>query len=278
MPDIAMHRHMGRMVLERLPFSVDRDCFLLGVKGPDDWYSTRMLHPKARRHYYRLGLAMHRNGTAAFFGKLAENCRGSEALFAFTAGFLAHWCLDKTAHPYIEYRAKEKPFGHTLIERELDRRTDPSPRPLTGVKLTAYPEAMRQGLEVAYALFGLKDAWPALNRAAKDTWRFQRLVEDPRGILKALIRRPCKARAYLYSWHEPWDDPENLSHRQWYNPADPSLTSCASFPELVEKAVAEACGWIEQLHAYAFGDGPLPVFPNQSYVSGLTVAPSSAAV
>ena len=276
MPDIAMHRHMGQMVLERLPFSVDRDAFLLGVKGPDDWYSTRMLHPKARRHFYRLGLSMHRNGTGAFLGKLAEYSRGNEAMFAFTAGFIAHWCLDKTAHPYIEYRAEEKPFGHTLIERELDRRIDPSPRPLTKVKLTSYPPAMKEGLEAAYALAGLENSWDALNRAARDTWRFQWFVEDPHGILKALIRRPCKARAYLYSWHEPWDDPENLSHKEWYYPADPSITSTASFPELVEKAVSEACGWIEKLHAWVCGNGDLPVFPDQSYVTGLTVHPASA--
>lgn len=258
MPDIAAHREMGGRVLAQLPFSLEEGAFRAGLYGPDPWLLYRFWLPMRRRRVKIRGKVMHRERTGEFLEALAGECVGNSWMLAYTAGCVCHWRLDAAAHPYIIRRGKEKRGGHASLERELDRRVDGGPRPATRVKVQPLPREMREALERAYGVYGWRGAWKDLNKALRDTERFLWLAEDPHGVLKLLLGWHAGARSYLYSWHEPWDDPENNSHRY----------GAESFTEMMNRSVEEAAGWVMKLWEYAQGKGPKPVFPEESYEGG----------
>ena len=62
---------------------------------------------------------MHKTLTGAFLMELARYCRDDQC-FSFLAGFLCHYALDSTTHPYINALAAGVPGMHGSIEHKLD--------------------------------------------------------------------------------------------------------------------------------------------------------------
>ena len=114
---------------------------------------------------------MHNTHTGDFLFALAREAREtkSDAVFSVLAGAICHYCLDRTAHPYIICKgggfdgSKEtRAFrgGHVRLERAIDsyfiRQTyGMTPWkfsiPQQIMKLKAYPEILRASLDRAYA-------------------------------------------------------------------------------------------------------------------------------
>ncbi len=123
MPDIVMHNRMGELVLEKLSPEIreilDRNIFLFAGNGPDPYSFYRFFVPFLRHERNLRIVTMHKSKVSEFLLELSDLSERAE-MFSFTAGFLCHFALDSTTHPYINKLANKGPGMHTAIEHRLD--------------------------------------------------------------------------------------------------------------------------------------------------------------
>lgn len=130
MPDVAVHNAMGKQVLARLALEIagmiDPDIFSAAVMGPDFYQCYRFFLPRRFRHGIRKRSdIMHISQTGAFLVELAKAGQRPE-VFSFLAGFLCHYALDSTVHPFVNREADRLQAAtgrrdlHTAIEHRLD--------------------------------------------------------------------------------------------------------------------------------------------------------------
>lgn len=127
MPTTYTHYRFGRDVLQQLPENLQkaispyRDIYNIGLHGPDLLFYYKAL---SKNPVNQLGFAMHDKPAREFFraAKLAmdqtsEPGPGQAYLF----GFICHFALDCTCHPYIGEKVRQTGISHSEIEAELDR-------------------------------------------------------------------------------------------------------------------------------------------------------------
>jgi len=291
MPDPTVHASFGREVLASLPEEVRDalmpDPYTFALFGPDVWF----LYKPFGNHESR-GRMMHTTKPGAFLMSLVRRARvapcGRE-LFSYLAGFLCHYALDSTAHPYVIFLTAEEyvfPRSHMSLEHALDAevmRRDGhwgKPHPVTDYYFprVQLPEAMRADLDAVYGeTYGWTNCWADMNRCCLRFRRCFRIMENPRGFAARLARVTKKPvlRSLIYSesfFHGL--DPENNGHRPWRHPFDPSIRSTESFPDLREKARAFAVSAITAAWRYLrWGEGTeeslAALIGDRSYLSGL---------
>lgn len=253
MPDPTVHVSFGREVLASLPEEV-RD-FIMPVPytfalfGPDVWF----LYKPFGRHESR-GRRMHTTKPGLFLMSLFRRAAVSACpaeMFSYLAGFMCHYALDSTAHPYIIYLTAEKyvfPRSHMSLEHALDAavmRRDGfwgAKHPVTDnyFPRLRLPDSMQADLDAVYeSVYGWTGCWADMNRACMRYRACFRIMEHPRGFAARLTRLTGipVLRSLMYSesfFHDR--DPENEEHRTWRHPFDSTLISEESFPELREKA------------------------------------------
>ena len=291
MPDIAVHAVFGERVFASLSKSTQKhiwkDPWLMALFGPDPWF----VHLPPKKQEGR-GRRMHTTQTGAFLtGLLAQARSGGqpEAVFSYLAGFICHYTLDATAHPYIIRRTiseftrpgSHRAFEHTMDVRELQRRgLWGQAHPLTGSPLMPalrLPPELQQDLDAVYhRVYGWKNCWQAMNRDYAFFRFLYRHMENPHGILCFLARltnnSTLRSLAYGASYLAE-EDVENLAHRPWTHSHDASLTSVESLSDLMESARQKAVRMIEAAAACIWGPVSLEeasaVIGNYSYLSGL---------
>ena len=301
MPDIITHYRFGEKVLGLLESGceIERGIFAHATAGPDVWFSYRFWKPSAQRGRPARGTEMQHEKTGDFLRALARETKQSPArreLFSYLAGFLCHYQLDQTAHPYIIYftglydgteatlpnRGNHMRLEHALDWRELRRwGKSLSDRPITRdiLRLRALPESLRDGLNAAYErVYGWRNVWAELNRAIGDQRRFYALAQDPSGVLDAVLRRVDNGRSHrdltAISYHGKaceGVDVENEAHRLWRHPCDGTIESRESFAELTDRAAQKAAAMIAAAWAFVKdANAPLPVgaFGDASYETG----------
>ena len=290
MPDLAVHTAFGRQVRRALPEDVEAalvsPAWELGQYGPDLWFMHRPWKRRGGR-----GRRMHTTRTGDFLMALARQAKDSPArdlLFSYLAGFLCHYSLDSTAHPWIIYvTAVERRFprSHMSLEHALDMaqiERDGFGGGRHPVSEHYFPkQPLPRGLEsdlnaVFEKVYGWKRAFPAFRRSARLYLKSYRFLENPGGVVARLARLTGAdlLRSLAYSESQFLSsDPENLEHRTWRHSHDASISCSDSFPELREKAAARARQLI--LAAWDYLHGRLPeaeleaLIGNQSYLSGL---------
>ncbi len=126
MPTTYTHDLFGKAVFQKLPEEMQeivkkhRMAYIIGLHGPDILF---YYHPFQKNEMNQTGNRMHEEMASDFF----RHCKrrylvtGNEAVLAYTMGFICHYMLDSSCHPYI-YRYTEKTgASHAEIETELDR-------------------------------------------------------------------------------------------------------------------------------------------------------------
>ena len=291
MPEAVVHASFGQEVLSSLAPEI-RDAvvdvpYRFALFGPDVWF---MYQPWLRRE--GRGRRMHTTLTGEFLNALIRRARTSACrpeMFSYLAGFLCHYALDSITHPYIIYVTTQEhcfPRSHMNMEHALDiqqMRRDGvwgESHPVTGhyyphIRL---PECMESDLnEVFASVYGWPGCRKDLNRSFLLYRHCYRLLENPRGFASRLARltgiRVLKSLAYSESAFLSLDA-ENLEHRIWKHPFDPSLSFSDSFPELREKALRLAVSLIESVWRYLWlGEGTeeslAALIGSNSYLSGL---------
>jgi len=126
MPSTYAHRRFGADVLALLPDGLratleqHRELYDMGLHGPDLMFYYKALQSNPVN---RLGNAMHEQKGEVFFTRartVVENATDKSAALAYALGFVCHFALDSTCHPYVEAYVRESGVGHCEIETEFD--------------------------------------------------------------------------------------------------------------------------------------------------------------
>ena len=139
MPAIYTHVRFGEEVLKVLPTPLaalaekHKECFYLGTQGPDLLFYHKPFKSKAKNPARKKGWDLHAVAPEVFFLRGAKcllddknnfdeagNFTPESAEAAYLLGFLCHFTLDFTAHPYIDENSVDG-LSHGKIESELDK-------------------------------------------------------------------------------------------------------------------------------------------------------------
>ena len=291
MPDVAVHASFGRDVFSSLSpevRSVIRPVpWTFGLFGPDLWF---MYKPWRRRE--GRGRQMHTTKPGLFLSTLVERIKSAssrEDLFSWLGGFLCHYALDSTAHPYIIHVTTAKhrfPRSHMSMEHALDIRQMErdgwwgTRHPVTEHYFppVALPPEIRSDVDAVFSsVYGWKNCWKALNRSCRRYRACYRLLETPSGLAARLARltKSQLLRSLAYSESQFLDlDPENSARASWSHSHDETLSFDQDFSALREQARQLAVNLIESSFRYIWQDqGTLEevaaLIGNNSYLSGL---------
>lgn len=282
--------------------------YSLGLQGPDIFF---YFLPCYLVHSDNIGSTAHEKRTGLFLQHLLE----SRKLFpdreeqriaeAYIAGFIGHYMLDKTCHPYIYWKSKfqEKNSryhgAHMRLEADIDaelllfyKHKLPSKfRPESTIVMTvSQRRTIAAVLNYAYARTypELGIHYTTMHCAICSMQLGVRALRDSSGRKKVLVRKlEGMILGYpLLSSMIPSDrlcfsfDPLNVLHREWHNPWDKSLISRDSFFDLMEDAqekYASVLGQLEEIFSLGEhmgtenekADRLLEMLGNKSYHSGL---------
>ncbi|MBQ2863590.1 MAG: zinc dependent phospholipase C family protein [Clostridia bacterium] len=302
MPDPYLHEHFGADVLKDLSGeitdSIDKGVFSRALQGPDPWSAIGFLGGKYKKYANRSAV-MHKQKTGAFLRSCAEITKEAKSslLYSYLCGFICHYCLDKTTHPYIiaksgEFEGTEETYAyrglHTRLERALDclyirKKYDRTPWhfciPRETYKAKSYPIELKEPLDRLYStVYGWEDGYTLSNAALRYESLFYTLMEDPLGILHYLFRPISNKKTdyCIFSYYKrdadaKYIDYTNDTHKEWTHPYDAGAVSRKSFGDLYAEAKAEALYMIMKAYGYVFSaeDTDLDeLFPNQSYCTG----------
>jgi hypothetical protein len=245
----------------------NHSAFALGLQGPDVFFYYL---PSYLLHATNLGALAHEHDTGAFFANLMESRsffgrdrRALEIADAYIAGFLGHYSLDCTIHPYVyaftSYHPGSRPkhteyFGqHAYLETELDsemlwicKHMRPTKFHQDSTIHLNHREKRVISIMLTYAYHHTYQVFvtPQIMRGAMRWMQTgTRMVNDPSGQKKAMVRKVEKwvlgkpfVSAMLPSDRYRFvSDPLNLAHRTWVHPWT-GKKSDETFLDLFEKA------------------------------------------
>ena len=286
MPGFRTHYLFGKTTAEEYHLTREYACikehpraYQLGQQGPDIFFyylPSVAVYPK------NIGTEMHNHDVMSFFSSLFEarrTFRGKNDRMiadAYIMGFIGHYTLDVTAHPYIQFRTKKRKFSdrpkyahgnHVFLETDIDvalqqhyLHLQPSDfRPETTIALTKHE------LSVICRLLAkaIRQTYPDLaiptwqvRLAVRSTYILTRMLYDPHGWKKKFVRF-ADQQIFHHAFYSPiiandgftaYHDPLNLRHLPWKNPWDASVSSKQDFYELL----AEARGiYVKRLDMYS---------------------------
>ncbi len=309
MPASVTHAYFAKDVYDVLPkeiksnLSVDR-CRMFG-QSTDAFmfYNLFSLFPgkKIRKFQYYF----HTNHTQSFFIHLLEYMRDNDIhdqdTYSFLVGFICHYVLDSTLHPFVVYKTgymeKGKPstyqynnmhaFMETFIDNDMIRRrekTNPYQFDIGKFCFQLKPfsnelnQAIRYSFLSTFEMDHMDKIYFKSLKQMKNALLFFR--KDRYGIKKfgyKMVDKITPKWTYRFeaiSYHYPLEDKNNYlnsSHKLWRNPIQYNLTSNESFLDLYLKAIRKAK--VIVCASFDYLDGKEidleQIFPNISYVTGL---------
>ncbi len=126
MPTTYTHDIFGKLVFQKLPEEIkavilrQKAAYAIGLHGPDLLFYYK---PFQNNEVNQMGQRMHGEIAAAFFGHCKEKylLTGDEAVLSYTLGYICHYMLDSTCHPYVYRYTERTGASHAEIETDLDR-------------------------------------------------------------------------------------------------------------------------------------------------------------
>jgi hypothetical protein len=238
--------------------------FLIGTMGPDPYFGDSRPKPLFVPCREEIADRLHSLDARKVFGAMFAVSQNNDMLSAYTLGFLCHFLLDTTAHPYIEARFPGK--AHTPAEIQFDlMMTDrvgmtgvPAP-PNIFYRTHALASLDKMHASLANELFGMRTAgafargfrkWIFINTLSYDpenrSLRFFSGVEKRFGI-------PGTITGFIVARHPDPDDRLNLSHAAWSAPWNPDISRTESFVDLFYAACAEAPALLDAAYSAMHG-------------------------
>jgi len=285
MPALITHYLGGQSAIKSLSSEIRGylatmgNIFNLGTQGPDIffYYINGFITKRIRG----IGTQMHNQDLGRFFMHMASTIKEAKSpsqrkiVFAYTAGFLAHYAMDVNAHSYV-YAQTSAPQGSGLEESTRHRHFEAAidilmlhhmchmqPSDLDQAKLitpdeihkraaaAAMASAMR---DVYYADIHPWDVYRAMGQMARNTG----LLESKTGRRKRWLGRveamTVRSRIISSLIHtqsvSDGVDYLNIEKTSWCAPWDADNTRDESFLELFDAAVEEAEQMIQALYDY----------------------------
>lgn len=315
MPGFATHYLFGVDAYRKLSSTRLKDnlkkqhsAFALGLQGPDLFFYYL---PSYLLHKRNLGALAHDSNTGAFFANLiagrslfAGHRRQLEIADAYILGFLGHYTLDCTVHPYVYAQTGYTPlsppgnleyFGrHAYLETEIDnillqRRKHICPSQFSqGATIRLRP--LQKKVIVQLLVYAYRNTYPGTLAAnvllsGAPLWMRlgTKLFRDPTGqkkVLARLFERITLGRAFL-SPMVPSDryrfirDPLNQRRRTWKHPWS-RAESGATFSDLYQRALNQYMTRIQAYTSLAAEGFPeqgvhefMSEYGNRSFLSGM---------
>ena len=277
MPAFLTHRSFALRLLKGRP-ELPRKAFLLGSQGPDPYFFHGQLPWRKReggKAVAAFGSELHHLDPASYFASLAEVAResGSKSFVSYLYGLGAHYCLDRSAHPFVFGRtgfSEEKKLGgklahdHTLLEVLIDEAVGTSDGTYTPFAYRYIDLGKEEAEEISALTYRgtslylgerkIPGLGPTSLAEALDDYRsVLRLTNKPRWFSKLfvtlLMGRESQVAALHYPSNAAREDLEielskndvdllNEEHFPWPDPFSGRLRN-ESFLDLYEKAAAD---------------------------------------
>lgn len=311
MPDFWTHILCGHEVLERVDdckykkkIENDIKIFNLGTQGGDIFFYYKFWPWIKDRSGKEFANSIHTNNTGELFIKglmylkdYSMNEEEFNEIFSYISGFICHYALDSTAHPYIYYFSGKyddsKPdtrqfIGwHKRLEVIIDTILLKKKKGIETYKYPAYREIylgrnIPKSIENFFKLVMVKlyGHSTSINDSYRDMIKGMRIMYDPKGIKVKLLRNFEKVtgvnKNYSYAIYQKLNDIKadylNDKRNQWRHPCDYEEIHYESFFDLYDKAVILGSKMLEA--AINFIDGSIDLeglreaFPSISYYTG----------
>jgi hypothetical protein len=253
-----------------------REAYLLGAQGPDPLFLLGIFPLRLNSRPLGYGHRVHQRRTGAFLLALLRQGREGHAVArGFALGFLTHYALDTTVHPYVYAHSLGRDGRyHSHIHMRLEKRWDTlyfhrDGERGTAVTMPDVQEARAIWPEIA-AIWAkaMAEVFPgeAISeelalKALQDTARANRLTHSPRGVKYALvwaaerlIGKPGVATSQMSPRFLPRTDFVNAAHRPWRNPAAPDAERNEGLAELWDQALQRAQALLQAGARYLSGE------------------------
>lgn len=245
MPACLTHNLFARDVLARLSQPVDEPAYFWGAQGPDFLFCHRYFQTafqKKENSLKEYGSALHRDPPSAALNAMRESAaRHSDPSYrSYALGFLCHYALDSTAHPFVNSRARElaerRPREnpstmHGEIEAALDAivlrwKTGKLPSEVKLKEMFPKNEGVQRKIaclyqEVLFAVYGADLSQEALYQATRDARFVFACSTDRTGLKRGLFQVIEKGRPHYVASHlvpiteDPEEDFANLQKEPW---------------------------------------------------------------
>lgn len=275
MPSMLTHHLFGQKVLQKYGRAFEekidtQDAFIMGCQGPDPFFFAA-LGPRPK-DYLRFGQLLHGTNVTQSFDSMfryAGEAPGEEReiLCAYLTGYLCHYSLDRTAHPYIyavQYEEckklgldRDKAHIHMRLETVIDsllteQYENPNKLLPRNKKVCLTISGMYQN--TAAEIYGLGLSKRCFWRAIRCTRMLERFLKSKRGVKRSFLVRVerlfCKYSMYDAMSHsrglKGLEDPLNLQKREWISPADNKVRT-ETFHELFSEGLERAVETIRLL-------------------------------
>ncbi len=310
MPDILTHIAYADEVLAHLEDRQLREqiekrieLFRFGAQGPDFFFYHNFFKFK-KDNVNAAGNLMHEIKTGEFLKFFFDTFLMGETehtayydLISYYLGFVCHYVLDKTAHPFIYCysgynfsKGREKGL-YSAVHKRMENRID--------VYVWQEKKHMKACKERVHQLINIKKGLPCyvinnlhktitqiynIDISAKDieTSYFHmvkglKLLYDPLGIKKILIRALELVKGEKFDTGKPlylFDIEEsrkylNLKKNLWMHPLNTAITYNASFIDLYDLAVKEGTDMIAEIikQLYKKTQMDMNILGNRSYLT-----------
>lgn len=275
MPDFTTHYLFGQEVLDELSdelsglLTAQSNAFHWGLQGPDLLLFRKAVTGGSLLPKYSDTMHNEKSaGTLLYMEQEAASLlgkEGGEIVTAYYMGFLCHYFLDRTAHPYVFYheklrREKDMSFSRTAVHCLLEAQIDSELyREMTGRSVTTFPAGREYRIDpklktlvgklysgLLSEVYGVSSPASEIEACFHDARNFTKLFYDPTGILRLIasgLEKTMGKKGVLSSHFKRSRikiDVLNESHEKWCNLSRPERQLDYSFEELFKQAKQDA--------------------------------------
>lgn len=252
---------------------INSDAFLWGAQGPDFFFCHNFLPWRSGGSLKTYASQLHGAKPSQLLCAMRDYSvrnAGNGLIRSYLYGFLCHYSMDRTAHPFVYYSVNElkkqipdrtESFLHCQIESALDviiLRYEKNCLPTSFNLKKTVPKNMevQKSMSDLYAdvisrLFGVKINPEDVLQATKDCRTAMGMLNDRTTFKKALVERhEKKKKRFEHSCcirgicEDDSYDYANILNSQWRYPADSTEVRNESFFDLYERSISESADFM----------------------------------
>lgn len=312
MPSTVTHSYFGKDLYEVLPSNITSKIDLNRVKmfsnSADSFMFYNLLSFKRGKNMRRFQYYFHTHKTNEFFINLLNFVRlhniDDVDTYSFIVGFISHYVLDSTIHPYVIYKTgffnkKDKRtykynnihhFMEVFLDNDLIKRRENINPYKFNISKFCFDTKKRFSMDLEntidyafYNTFNITGMSKIYYKSLKQMSTFIKLFRRDRFGIKKFFYKLIDTitprsvfRCEALSYHYPIEDRHNFLnniHKEWRNPCDYDVTSTESYVDLYLKSLKYSRHLIIKVFEYLDGkDIDLnSLFLNKSYITGLNL-------
>lgn len=293
MPNIISHYLMAEGVRQRISPALQtvitnhHEAFILGTLGPDFLYYYRPFpwHNTIEAEYiHALGDKMHDEKINEWFSALFKKAKedSQEGVISYICGFLCHFAMDATSHPYVFYQTQNPNdmndlYEHRFMESRIDglllqvlQKSGQIDSRFKPYQLVHFQDEQAKLLQDIYQplvseVYQIDLSDKIFSTALKDCYHLQRLLNDPHRLKEKLTtwlekryQVQSEARSIIIPYRHYYDEHDllNLNHQVWKHPVT-GEESTDSFIDLFFQSIDEGSDLINQFERYLNDDETL---------------------